>query len=75
MDKAMNDGKIVRWTGTHHTKKWALYCGDSATVLDLFLGSGTTMRVSLQKDKNVIGIDLNPDFCNYILRELQENKE
>jgi DNA modification methylase len=25
-------------------------------------------------DRNAVGIDLNPDFCNHILSELQERK-
>jgi DNA modification methylase len=53
----------------------AIGCPENGTVLDPFVGSGTTMRVSLQKDRNAIGIDLNPDFCHYILRELREDKE
>jgi DNA modification methylase len=53
----------------------AVGCPDKGTVLDPFVGSGTTMRVSLQEGRNAIGIDLNPDFCDYILRELREDKE
>jgi DNA modification methylase len=45
-------------------------CADKGTVLDPFVGSGTTMRVSLQSGRDAIGIDLNPDFCNHILNEL-----
>jgi DNA modification methylase len=33
------------------------------------------MRVSLNEGRNAIGIDLNPDFCDYILSELQEDEE
>jgi DNA modification methylase len=49
-------------------------CASGGTVLDPFVGSGTTMRVALQSGRDVIGIDLNPDFCNYIITELEENK-
>jgi DNA modification methylase len=49
-------------------------CTPGGTVLDPFVGSGTTMRVALQSGRDVIGIDLNPDFCNYIITELEENK-
>jgi DNA modification methylase len=45
-------------------------CADKGTVLDPFVGSGTTMRVSLQSGRDAIGIDLNPDFCKHILNEL-----
>jgi DNA modification methylase len=46
-------------------------CPSDGVVLDPFVGSGTTMRVALDSGRNAIGIDLNPDFCNYILKELQ----
>lgn len=49
-------------------------CMSGDTVLDPFVGSGTTMRVALQSGRDAIGIDLNPDFCNYIINELKENK-
>jgi len=45
-------------------------CRSGGTVLDPFVGSGTTMRVALQSGRNAIGIDLNPDFCKYTLSEL-----
>jgi len=32
-------------------------------VLDPFLGSGTTGLVALQKKRNFIGIELNPEYC------------
>jgi DNA modification methylase len=46
-------------------------CPDNGVVLDPFAGSGTTMWVSLQSGREAIGIDLSPDFCNYILSQLQ----
>jgi DNA modification methylase len=49
-------------------------CVSGGAVLDPFVGSGTTMRVSLKSGRNAIGIDLNPDFCDHILNELQEGK-
>jgi DNA modification methylase len=52
----------------------AIGCPKEGTVLDPFVGSGTTMRVALKSGRNAIGIDLNPDFCNYIRNELQGNK-
>jgi DNA modification methylase len=46
-------------------------CPSAGTVLDPFVGSGTTMRVALQSGRNAIGIDINSNFCDYILDELQ----
>jgi DNA modification methylase len=43
-------------------------CPKEGIVLDPFVGSGTTMRVALKSKRNVIGIELNPDFCSYILK-------
>ncbi|MEA5058964.1 MAG: site-specific DNA-methyltransferase [Candidatus Pelethousia sp.] len=46
-------------------------CPEDGAVFDPFAGSGTTMRVALQTGRQAIGVDLSPDFCNYILNELQ----
>jgi modification methylase len=32
------------------------------TVLDPFLGSGTTVKVALEKARNAVGYEINPDF-------------
>jgi DNA modification methylase len=45
-------------------------CPEGGLVLDPFTGSGTTMRVALQTQRPIIGIDLNPAFCHFILNEL-----
>jgi DNA modification methylase len=49
-------------------------CTPDGTVLDPFVGSGTTMRVALQSGRSATGIDLNPIFCNHILSALREGK-
>jgi DNA modification methylase len=40
-------------------------CRPGGTVLDPFLGSGTTLRVAANVGLGGIGIELNPDFCAY----------
>lgn len=45
-------------------------CPKDSNVLDPFAGSGTTLRVALQSGRDAIGIDLHPDFCSYMIREL-----
>jgi len=45
-------------------------CPLNGNVLDPFAGSGTTLRVALQEKRNATGIDLNPDFCDYMVKEL-----
>ena len=36
------------------------FVGD--TILDPFLGSGTTTKAALELDRNSVGIEINPDF-------------
>lgn len=46
-------------------------CPQGGKVLDPFAGSGTTLRVALNTGRTAIGIELNSDFCSYILNQLQ----
>ena len=48
----------------------AVGCPEGGTVLDPFCGSGTTMRVAVQRGCHAIGIELNRSFCDHIFREL-----
>jgi DNA modification methylase len=45
------------------------------TVLDPFLGTGTTMFSAIAAGRNSIGFELEPDFRNAILAGLREIKE
>ena len=45
-------------------------CPLDGNVLDPFAGSGTTLRVAIQSQRDATGIDLNPDFCSYMVKEL-----
>ncbi len=45
-------------------------CPPKGVVLDPFVGSGTTMQVALSLGSPAIGIELSPEFCKYILRNL-----
>jgi DNA modification methylase len=47
-------------------------CRAGGTVLDPFCGSGTTLRVALELGHNSIGIDLSPDFCDYVVKSLNK---
>lgn len=42
----------------------------SGTVLDPFLGSGTTMRVAMENGRNCIGIELNPSYVAYAKKRM-----
>ena len=47
-------------------------CKPGGNVLDPFAGSGTTLRVALQSGRSATGIDLNPEFCQYMINQLEE---
>ena len=47
-------------------------CPEAGTVLDPFAGAGTTLRVALLSGRSATGIDLNPSFCEYMVKELQK---
>ena len=47
-------------------------CPEGGVVLDPFVGSGTTMSVAIQSGRSAIGIDINHDFCMYILDHLED---
>ena len=46
-------------------------CPEGGSVLDPFAGSGTTVRVAVQSGRSAIGIDLNPEFCAYMINKLR----
>lgn len=41
-------------------------CPEGGTVLDPFLGGGTTMSVAAHMGRASVGIELNPDFCSFV---------
>lgn len=47
-----------------------LYSLPEQTVLDPFLGSGTTMKACLELNRNSIGIELNPEYVEMARRRL-----
>lgn len=49
-------------------------CPEGGTVLDPFVGGGTTMYVADEMARSSIGIDLNPDFCDLIARNMNESQ-
>jgi DNA modification methylase len=46
-------------------------CPPGGTVLDPFLGSGTTARVATSLEYPTIGIELNREFCLYSVNQLR----
>ena len=45
------------------------FVGD--TVLDPFVGSGTTMKAAKDLCRNSVGIDINPDFLPIIKKKIE----
>ena len=45
-------------------------CPENGSILDPFAGSGTTLRVAIGSGRSAVGIDLNRDFCEYMVKEL-----
>jgi DNA modification methylase len=49
-----------------------LACPEEGTVLDPFAGSGTTLRVALENGFSATGVELNKDFTEFIIKQLQK---
>lgn len=49
----------------------AIGCPAGGEVLDPFAGSGTTVRVSITSGRSATGIDLNREFCLYMVKRLR----
>jgi DNA modification methylase len=47
-------------------------CPEGGTVLDPFLGGGTTMYVADEMGRSSVGIELNPDFCALIAGNMEQ---
>jgi site-specific DNA-methyltransferase (adenine-specific) len=47
-----------------------LFTWKNTTVLDPFLGSGTTMKACLELKRNCIGIEINPEYIQVIKKRL-----
>lgn len=45
-------------------------CPAAGTVLDPFAGGGTTLAVAHRLGMNSIGVDLNPSFCDVMVRRM-----
>jgi len=52
-----------------------LFSYRGGTVLDPFLGSGTTLIACLQTDRTGIGVEINRTYCRLAARRLREQEE
>ena len=51
-----------------------LFTEENDVVLDPFLGSGTTAKAASNLNRNYIGIDLNPEYCDFAENQLTDIK-
>lgn len=53
--------------------RWCLnFFPDCKTVLDPFAGSGTTLRAAMDLQKDFIGIEISPDYCQIAENRLKQ---
>lgn len=51
-----------------------LFTDPNDWVLDPFMGSGTTIVVAERLRRNSIGIEINPDYYNYVIQRFYQNQ-
>ena len=51
-----------------------LFSAEGQTVLDPFVGSGTTCLAALRTERNAVGIDVNPDYIEIARTRLQDGR-
>lgn len=49
-------------------------CPEGGVVLDPFMGSGTTAMVAERMGRTWIGTELNPEYCDTIIKRVEESK-
>lgn len=50
-------------------------CPEGGTVLDPFLGGGTTMYVAEEMGRSSVGVELNPSFCGLVADNMEQITE
>jgi excisionase family DNA binding protein len=50
-------------------------CPGEGVVLDPFLGSGTTAVAALRSGRSVVGVELNPNYCELAERRIREETQ
>lgn len=50
-------------------------CREGGTVLDPFMGSGTTAVVAVKYNRDYIGIDINPDYAEMARKRVADTEE
>lgn len=70
---------VVSYTKDHPTQKplelmhWCLgFAPDAATILDPFMGSGTTLRAAKDLGRQAIGIEIEEKYCEIAVKRLRQ---
>lgn len=78
--KAMREDRNPDGKRKHPTQKplslmrWCLsFAPDAQTVLDPFIGSGTTLVAAKLEGRRAVGIEINRDYCDIAVERLRQN--
>lgn len=72
----LKDGKVLRCHPTQKPEKLIehlikIHSNPNDTILDPFLGSGTTMKVARDLKRSCIGIEINPEYVEIAKKRLE----
>lgn len=49
------------------------WCNEGETVLDCFMGSGTTAKMAMLNNRNYIGFELSEEYCEIANQRIKES--
>jgi site-specific DNA-methyltransferase (adenine-specific) len=55
-----------------HIKSWS---NEGDLVLDPFCGSGTTLKSAMQLNRNAIGIEISPEYCDIARQRIEQSQD
>lgn len=68
-DKTKHPAKFPELLAQDHILSWS---NEGDTVLDPFLGSGTTAKMAILNNRNYIGFELDAEYCNVANNRVKE---
>ena len=71
--KALKDGKVHPTQKPLALMQWCLgLCKDAQTILDTFMGSGTTLVAAKLEGRRSVGIEINEKYCESAAKRLEQ---